>query len=277
MKGETVLMLGLGALAAYLLFPEKVKEVTGGGTGTVIDLGGLLSNMQWPDINIGGKETSGLSETDVTKIIEDAFKKAGLSGAIDVPGGGSSLTGEDAAGMIADALKKVGIGVPGGGSSLTEEGAAGVITDAFDKLKGKIPTIPGQEKDVWGPIKTQEAATWFRWKENFAKGTGGVLSAFDWIAGGWQEENTVVGAVAEALVNFFDPHHAVTLTDYARNVLAARSESANLGGGANPVTESKPTTKPVPLPATGGVTKWPVVTSQEQLEKLPMYIQREYW
>jgi len=243
MGKNNLLWLAAGAMGVYLLMPEKVKEVIsgagGGGVGITmpgINLGGLVPNITMPAINISGL-LGGTSAPGISDVIPET-------------------------GAIADTIAKAKTATE---AALASAAAAGkVVIPEGSKIS--------ETKDVFGNIKTDWAKAFFKWQENVAAGVEGGISAFDWITGGWQEKNTMVGKVAEALTNFFDPHHTQTLTQYSRNILASRSTSPTLKDTFAPVTEKNPTTKP---PVTSGDR--PAITSQEQLSSLPMYVQREYW
>lgn len=213
MGKNNLLWLVAGAVGVYLLMPEKVKEVIsgagGGGVGITmpgINLGGLV-----PNIKIGGTSIAGAEKT-VEEVVRTIYE--------NIP------------------------------TELPVPNIPGIPTIPIPEIpkipKIPIPEIPKILKDrPPGKVGQAWSSMWNEYTYYFSRGFAGGISGFKWVQGGWQKENTVVGNIAEALVNFFDPHHAVTLTDYARNILASRSESPNIGTHENPVTEKNPTTKPL--------------------------------
>jgi len=219
-KNNTLIMLAVGVVAAYLLMPEKIKEVVGGvgggttisvpgGGGTSIDLSGIFKGFKFPNFNFDFPENiipeNVIPNLPVPPGVPDPVVK--------IPEAASILDPSKIIDPIIDALG-------GGGPPLDPSKIIDPILDALG-IGGKDGGGAGA-KDVWGPVKTSWISTLLNWQENTAKAAKGASTGLDWLTGGWQDQNRVVGAIAEQIYNFFDPHRTVTLTERTQQILSTK-------------------------------------------------------
>ncbi|APV44193.1 hypothetical protein Dform_00848 [Dehalogenimonas formicexedens] len=217
--GETILLIGGGALAAYMLIP-KAKEETDkalsglGGGSTMIDLSGLLGGL-----NLGGGSGSG-----------------GLGGLTGGLGGGLNGLLDQLTGYVDDAIKGV---TDATNTALTDAGkgtdnAFKGILDLITGLTDKVTNIklPGGD----GPTQNDDGTTIVNRDWGLiAKDIGsGVISAGIGIAGTYGAIKLIPpiatggGAVIKATGNF-----ASDLISAARGPLSTATERGllNLGRG----------------------------------------------